>query len=128
MSITELIRGKDGVVTYSPATRESINQAEKELQLSFAKDYVEYVMAFGIAIFDGHEFTGICDGKRLDVVRNTKEQRGLNSFVPMDWYVIECLDIDGIIIWQDKTGKIYQTAPKGTMTLVSESLAKYLGN
>lgn len=119
---------KDELVTYSPVARETVNQAEKELQLSFASEYVEYVMAYGIAIFDGHELTGICDGKRLDVVRNTMEQRRLNSFVPMDWYVVECLDIDGIVVWQDKAGKVYQTAPNGTTNLMSESLVEYLRN
>lgn len=43
-----------------------------------------------------------------------------------DWYVIECLDIDGIVIWQDRSGKVYHTSPSGTMTLVSESILKYL--
>lgn len=128
MNITQLVRMKDELVTYSPVARETVNQAEKELQLSFANEYVEYVMVYGIAIFDGHELTGMCDGKRLDVVRNTMEQRRLNSFVPMDWYVVECLDIDGIVVWQDKAGKVYQTAPNGTMNLMSESLVEYLRN
>lgn len=55
-------------------------------------------LLLGIAVFAGHELTGICDMKRLDVVRNTFNQRELNLFVPKDWYVIETLDIDRVVI------------------------------
>ena len=74
----------------------------------------------------GHELTGICDKKRLDVVRNTREERELNPFVPDDWYVLENAGIDGIIIWQDKTGRIYQTMPNGQKEYIANSLAEYL--
>lgn len=127
MGIIELIKSKNEVFTYSPATTDSVKQAEKELNVVFSKEYKDYIKSFGIAIFQGHELTGICNGKRLDVVRNTIEQRKLNPFVPKDWYVIECLNIDGIVIWQDKPGKVYQTSPSGTMILVGESIVKYLG-
>ena len=89
MNIVKLIQNKADLITYSPASLDLIRQAEKDLKVLFAKDYVEYVSSFGIAVFDGHELTGICDKKRLDVVRNTREERELNPFVPDDWYVLE---------------------------------------
>lgn len=64
--------------------------------------------------------------KRLDVVCNTREERELNSFVPDDWYVVENAGIDGIIIWQDKTGRIYQSMPNGQKEYIANSLAEYL--
>lgn len=126
MGIIELIKEKTDLIIYSPATVECINEAEKKLQVTFSKEYVEYVTTFGVAIFEGHELTGICDGKRLDVVHNTVEQRRLNPFVPSNWYVIECLDIDGVVIWQDEAGKVYQTLPSGNMVLIGESIVEYL--
>nr|WP_303231312.1 SMI1/KNR4 family protein [uncultured Blautia sp.] len=126
MGIIELIKEKTDLITYSPVTLECINEAEKNLQVTFSKEYVEYVATFGVAIFEGHELTGICDGKRLDVVHNTVEQRRLNPFVPSNWYVIECLDIDGVVIWQDEAGKVYQTLPSGNMVLIGESIVEYL--
>lgn len=84
------------------------------------------MLAFGIAVFAGHELTGICDRKRLDVVRNTFNQRELNLFIPKDWYVIETLDIDGVVIWQDGSGKIYQTVPGGRRILIADSLREYI--
>ena len=49
-----------------------------------------------------------------------------NPFVPDDWYVLENAGIDGIIIWQDKTGRIYQTMPNGQKEYIADSLAEYL--
>lgn len=126
MGIIELIKEITDLITYSPVTLECINEVEKNLQVTFSKEYVEYVTTFGVAIFEGHELTGICDGKRLDVVHNTVEQRRLNPFVPSNWYVIECLDIDGVVIWQDEAGKVYQTLPSGNMVLIGESIVEYL--
>ena len=40
--------------------------------------------------------------------------------------VLENAGIDGIIIWQDKTGKIYQTMPNGQKEYIADSLAEYL--
>ena len=125
MNIVKLIQNKADLITYSPASLDLIRQAEKDLKVLFAKDYVEYVSSFGIAVFDGHELTGICDKKRLDV-RNTREERELNPFVPDDWYVVENIGIDGIITWQDKKGKIYQSMPNGQKEYIADSLAEYL--
>lgn len=126
MNIVQLIKMKPDLITYSPASVKSIANAESLLKVVFSKDYIDYIKAFGIAIFDGHELTGICDGKRLDVVKNTVAQRKLNPFVPKNWYVLETLNINGIVIWQTNSGKIYQTMPKGNIKLLSMSLAEYL--
>lgn len=126
MDVVQLIQEKADLIMYKPVSFQLICEAEKDLQVRFANDYIAYVSAFGIAIFDGHELTGICDKKRLDVVRNTKEERELNPFVPKNWYVLENVGIDGIIIWQDETGAIYQTRPNGQKKRIAHSLAAYL--
>lgn len=53
MNIVKLIQNKADLITYSPASLDLIRQAEKDLKVLFAKDYVEYVSSFGIAVFDG---------------------------------------------------------------------------
>lgn len=126
MDLVNIIKQKQDAFIYAPASREQIYRAEKDLDVIFSEEYTNYISEFGVAIFDSHELTGICDGKRLDVVSITKEQRKYNSFVPNDLYVIECLDIDGIVIWQNTKGEIYQSIPNGKMMKVSNNIAEYI--
>ena len=126
MGIVELIKSKPDLISYSPASRDLILQAEEELNLVFSKEYTEYLATLGIAVFEGHEFTGICDGKRLDVIRNTMEQRKFNPSVPEEWYVIECLNIDDIVIWQNEQGEIFRTIPNKKGKKICSTLVEYI--
>ena len=85
----------------------------------------EYVAAFGAASFAGHELTGVCGSKRLNVVPVTLEERS-NTTVPLDWYVLEQANIDGIVLWQDRSGAVYQTAPHIKPRKFCGSLAEYI--
>lgn len=127
MSLIDLIKQGDVSFTFAPMTREQIDQAEKVLNVGFSKEYADYVAAFGVAIFDGHEFTGLCNGKRLDVVRITQEQRKLNKNIPDDWYVVECVDVDGIVIWQSSKGAVYAAVPNSKAKKIADSISEYLG-
>ena len=73
----------------------------------------------------GHELTGVCGSKRLNVVPVTLEERS-NTTVPLDWYVLEQANIDGIVLWQDKSGAVYQTAPHIKPRKLCGSLAEYI--
>lgn len=126
MSLIDLIKQGDVSFIFAPMTKEQIGQAEKELNVGFSKEYADYVAAFGVAIFDGHEFTGLCDGKRLDVVRITQEQRKLNKNIPDDWYVVECIDVDGIVIWQSSEGTVYASVPNSEAKKIANSISEYL--
>ena len=55
----------------------------------FAKDYFQYVTQIGVASFDGHELTGICQSNRLDVVSVTRRERQKNPDIDEEWYVVE---------------------------------------
>ena len=81
----------------------------------------------GLACFAGHEFTGLTTTKRLNVVSVTKEQRSLFGEAVSAWYVIEEAHIDGIVIWQDAAGAVYQTMPNSQAEKIADSLAEYLG-
>lgn len=126
MNLIDEIKSCPNIFTLTPASQEIIVAAEKELDVTFSKEYVDYLAEFGIAIFSGHEFTGLCDGKRLDVIRITKEQQALHKYIPRNMYVVECLDIDDIVIWQDAVGSVYASTPHSKPKKIANSLAEYV--
>ncbi|WP_308749652.1 SMI1/KNR4 family protein [uncultured Anaerococcus sp.] len=102
-----------------------IESAEKELGINFAPDYKTYLKEIGLACFDGHELTGICQDPRLDVVHVTKDQRE-NNPESRSLYVIEEANIDRIVIWQDNAGKIYMTEGNLEPKLIANSMTDYI--
>lgn len=78
-------------------------------------------------MFNGHVLTGVVDSKRLNVVSMTKTEWEYNPQVPHTMYVIENAGIDGIIIWQDEAGTIYQSMPYKQPKKIAASLAEYVG-
>ena len=105
-----------------PVTADQIKEAEQELGLKFSDEYRQYIKNLGVATFEGHEFTGICSFKRLNVVNVTKEEREYHPEIPSDWYVVEQLNIDGMVIWQTRDGSIYLNGSKK----MADSLAEYV--
>ena len=106
-------------------TEAEIESAEKELGINFAPDYKTYLKEIGLACFDGHELTGICQDPRLDVVHVTNQNREKNPEL-RSCYVVEEANIDGIVIWQDFLGKIYMTEGNLEPKLIADSLAAYI--
>lgn len=102
-----------------------IESAEKELGINFAPDYKTYLKEIGLACFDGHELTGICQDPRLDVVHVTKDQRE-NNPESRSLYVIEEANIDRIVIWQDNAGKTYMTEGNLEPKLIANSMTDYI--
>ena len=102
-----------------------IESAEKKLGINFADDYKAYLKEIGLACFDGHELTGLSQDPRLDVVHVTKDQRE-NNPEARSLYVIEEANIDGIVIWQDFSGKIYMTTENSKPRLIADSLLDYI--
>ena len=126
MDIKSTLESKPCFKAYSSANNETIIQLEEKLSLKFAQEYVEYLKSFGFVTYEGHELTGICKAKRLNVVDVTKGKKESNDNVPDDWYVIEQLNIDGIVVWQASSGEIYQTSPGGAPIKLCDSLAEYI--
>ena len=46
--------------------------------------------------------------------------------IPAAWYVVEVLNMDGIVIWQAVTGEVFQVSPGTQPIKVCDSLAEYL--
>lgn len=119
--------GLPNFVHMTGATQSDIAAAEKALGVSFAEDYRTYVSAFGVAAFEGHELTGVCKSRRLNVVDVTLDEHRQNDNIPVDWYVLEQTGIDGIVIWQNKMGAVFQTAPMQCHRRIAKDLIEYIG-
>ena len=108
--IVKLMQTMPDLYTMEGASEQKIQNAEQALGLKFAADYRKYVAAFGAISFESHELTGVCNSKRLSVVDVTIKER-CKFDVSDDWYVLEQLNIDNIVIWQCPNGTVFQTAP-----------------
>lgn len=126
LNIIEVIRKQMNLVCSVPASDEEISNSEYKLGLSFATEYRNYVAEFGFVSFSGHELTGICKHKRLDVVAVTTEEWYKNPLIKNTMYVIEKTNMDGIIIWQDATGAIYQSSFGAQPIKICNSLVEYI--
>ncbi len=123
--ILNLIKNKSKFYSIGNISEENIKEAELILNIRFASDYRMMIKEYGAVTFSGHELTGICNSKRLNVVDVTKEERKYNK-VPEDWYVIEQANIDDIVIWQDTNGVVYQTMPNKKPIKLCNSLLEYI--
>lgn len=126
MNIIKKMNSYVDIIHGRGADEEQILKAENILNVKFAEEYKEYLHAFGMAIVNGHEFTGIGEVEQLDVVEVTMQQRKYNSYIAPAWYVIEKANIDGIVIWQDETGRIYQSDFGKNVRCIADSLELYL--
>lgn len=103
-----------------------VNQIEKNLNLKFSDDYREYLITYGIAAINGHELTGITDYSSYDVKAVTIKMKKINEGIPKEWYVIEDLGIDGVVIWQNEKGEVFRSIPKGEKIKIYDDLISYL--
>lgn len=127
-NITEVMQTLPDFYPASGASAKMINDAEKQLGVTFSKEYREYVKAFGDASANGHELTGISSNKRIDVVSVTIAERMRNQDIPENLYVVEQTRIDRIVVWQDARGSIYQTIPGGKPEKIFETLWDYIAS
>ena len=125
-NIVDVINALPNMLPLQPATGGQITDAELQLEQPFADEYKAYLSAFGAVIADGIELTGITKAEHRNVVLRTQQERALNGKVPRTMYVIENTGVDGIIIWQDKDGSIYQTSPNTNPKKIAASLADYI--
>ena len=121
-----ILKEKPMYIGSKGATNAEIIEAEAKLFVSFSKEYKHYLSSVGFAIYEGHELTGICKAKRLNVVDVTLSERSITPDIPDDWYVIEQLNIDGIVIWQSTIGTIYQASPNTKPKKICDSLVEYI--
>ena len=121
----DVMRCKQDFYAEKGASEIQIEQAEKSLGLKFALDYKECLCEFGAISLGGHELTGFSADKSLDVVNVTQKNWQKNN-VEKNLYVIEEAHIDGVVIWQDENGTVYETTPNSEAKKIANSLAEYI--
>jgi len=110
------------------ASNEQIADAEERLGLKFAPEFHDYLTRFGYVAINGCELTGLGAEGFDGVVEITLDARNRIGEHLENLYVVEQTNIDGILIWQDFTGTIYQSAPGVKPTPIAKSLGDYLEN
>lgn len=124
--LIDILKQKEKFEPGEAASEEKISEAEQALGLVFADEYRKYLRKYGNVAFLGHIITGISKYSGINVVTVTEEARQYNALIDNSLYVIEEMHIDGIIIWQDETGSIYQTAPGSRPVKIHHSLGEYI--
>ena len=124
--MTEILCRKDDLYSEKGVSAEKIDEAEKALGLVFSSEYKEYLQEYGSVSCAGHELTGFSEDGNLNVVNATIKMRQENIFASNNMYVIEETHIDGIVIWQDSQGVIYQTGYNSSPEIICDSLADYI--
>lgn len=125
-NIIQTINSLSGLLPLKPATSKQITDAELELRIRFSNEYKEYLASFGAIMADGIELSGITKSEYRNVVSLTKKEWELNDKIPHNMYVVENTCIDGIVIWQDTKGLIYQSSPNEEPKQIANSLADYI--
>lgn len=127
-NINDVLKNMEYFRSLHGAEESLIQDAEYSLNLKFSNEYKEYLREYALASANGHELTGLCKSKRLNVVHVTKEEKENNFMIPNDFYVVERLDIDNIIIWQNEKGYIYESTKENKPKKINNSLIEYLIN
>ena len=126
MSIVDVMRSKEHFFCAASVSAEDVKEAQSALGCAFADDYREYVQELGAASFDGHELTGICPSPRLNVVEATRRARLCHPELAKSWYVIEELNMDGIMICQDASGSVHEVVPGCRPCQIASGLKEYI--
>lgn len=125
-SIIDILVEKEDLLHGKGVSLTIIKETENELGLNFSDEYKEYLNRFGIVAYEGHELTGLSKSERTNVANVTMKNKSCNSLIPVDWYVIEELNIENIVIWQSCSGEIYQTYLDKKCKKICNSLSEYI--
>lgn len=127
-TIIEVVKELPKMACVGRISTEAIAAAEEQLQTCFADEYRMYLAEFGAVSARRIELTGIISVDYCNVVSATKAAWELNPQVHHQLYVIENTYVDGVVIWQDSTGAIYQTTPKTKPARIASSLVEYIAS
>lgn len=104
---------------------EEVIEAEDKLGIRFNEEYRNYLLEYGVVSFGSHEILGLGGDTYLDVVQETLRERVNNQKFPKNYYVIENLGIDGILILQEEEGNIFEWS-NGTLKRIYDSMGEYM--
>ncbi len=126
MDLISTLQNKKSFKAYKVNSKYSVSDAEQMLGVKFSDEYRLYLNMFGFVTYEGHELTGLCKGKRLNVVDVTIREREMCNSIPLNLYVIETLNVDGIVIWQSSFGNIYKTISGSQPIKICNSMLEYV--
>lgn len=127
-NICEFLESCDDFTHSGHTTIEEIREAEKQLNLKFADDYVECLLKYNCVSVEDVEIMGITDFKACSVVYETiseKESEG-HAYIKDEMYLISNIGFDDILAWQDHSGTVYLSEPFRRPVKVADSLAEYI--
>ena len=108
-------------------TQHDIDIAELKLQLSLSNDYKSYISTYGAISFNDSEWTGLGASipQYLNVIYTTLIARESHHNFRPDFFVIEEMQIDDVIIVSNAVGKIY-IVNNSKEKLLCNSLSEYI--
>lgn len=124
-NIIEKFNGIKNLEKVGGCSASQIELAEKELNISFPNEYIEFLKEFGTIRFSSKEWFGLNVNGYLNVVEATKQERSINKNFPLDSFVLEDLGIDAKLIIVNEKGQVFliQIDKK---ELLCNSLSEYL--
>lgn len=126
MNIVDKIKTIPNLCHLTGCKTTQIKAAQKELDLDFPDEFIDYVKEFGVISFYGTEWTGLNVEGYLNVVDATKNERKLNKGFPQGFFVLENQAIDGILILVNSKGAVYSYQNGNLPTLICKSMSEYL--
>lgn len=124
-NIIEKIKTIKGLNSTGKCSISDIMKAQKELDLTFPEEYVDYVREFGCIDFGGTEWTGLNIEGYLNTVTATKREKEDNAYFPKGCFVLEHLNIDAILIIVNEDGKVFHLQ-YDNIEPICDSISEYL--
>lgn len=87
---------------------DDINKAEKELNIKFSDELIEYISNFGAISYSSREINGLGTNSYLNIVKSTINARNNILNFPYEFAVLEDTGIQNIKILIDEFNKIYE--------------------
>lgn len=126
-NLIKKIEEKFKVYKTKGASDELIAEAERQLNLSFADDYKEYLSLFGAISFGSTELTGLNIDSYANVVSVTVKEVQRNKSFPKGFIVLENTGMEGLLMLQKNDGEVYEWID-GEKRATFPNLKAYLEN
>lgn len=124
-AIVEKMKQIPDLCAISGCTDEQLNEAQRELDMLFPEEYIDYVKEFGCIDFGSVEWTGLNIKGRLNTVTATKREISVNPDFPKSCFVLEDLAIDGKLVIVDQKGSVY-LLQHSQKEYLCDSISEYL--
>ena len=126
MNIVNKINEIPNLLRLKGCKTNQIIAAQKELDIEFPDEFIDYVKTFGVISFYGTEWTGLNVEGYLNVVDATKNERKLGKDFPQGYFVLENQNIDGILILVNSNGAVYSYQSGNEPVLICKTMTEYL--